>query len=121
MMTRILALLVLLGCMSSAGAFRVLGQPERPFELTLSQVTLPRDTGGSVTIRECDTCRISTRSFVDNAAFLLDGRAVRYADFLLAVTDMRASTKLTSSTVVNVYVDVATERVTRIAIHRPRR
>jgi hypothetical protein len=121
MTTRTLALLVLLGCMSSAGAFRVMGQPERPFELTLGQVTLPRDTGGSVTLRECDNCRMSTRRFIDDAAFRVDGRAVRYADFLQMVTDLRASPTANATTVVNVFVDVVTEKVTRIAINRPRR
>jgi hypothetical protein len=121
MTTRIFALLVLLGFMSSAGAFRVLGQPERPFELTLGQVTLPRDTGGSVTLRECDNCRMSSRRFVDNAAFLVDGRALRYADFLQVITDLRASPTANDNTMVNVYVDVVTEKVTRIAIRRTRR
>jgi hypothetical protein len=120
MTIRILAILALLGFMGSASAFRVLGQPERPFELTLSQLTLPKDTAGSVTVRECDTCRISTRRFVDGAKFVIDGREVRYDDFLQIVNDLRGNSKTNDSIVANVYIDIATERVTRVAIRRPR-
>ena len=49
-----------------------------------------------------------------------DGR-LRYADFLQMVTDLRASPTANATTVVNVFVDVVTEKVTRIAINRPRR
>jgi hypothetical protein len=119
MTIRILAILALLGFMGSASAFRVLGQPERPFELTLSQLTLPKDTAGSVTLRECDTCRMSTRRFVDGAKFVVDGRELRYDDFLLVVNDLRGNPKTNDSTVANVYIDIATERVTRVAIRRP--
>jgi hypothetical protein len=110
MTIRILAILALLGFMGSASAFRVLGQPERPFELTLSQVTLPKDTAGSVTLHECDTCRISTRRFFDGAKFVIDGRELRYADFLLVVNDLRGNTKTNDTTVVNVYIDIAIRR-----------
>ena len=121
MTIRILTILALLGFMGSASAFRVLGQPERPFELALSQLTLPKDTAGSVTLRECDKCGISTRRFVDGAKFVVDGREVRYDDFLVVVSDLRGSSKTNDATVVGVYVDIATEKITRVAIHRPRR
>ena len=120
MTIRILALLALLGFMSSASAFRVLGQPERPFELALSQLTLPKDTAGSVTVRECDTCRTSTRRFVDGAKFVVDGREVRYDDLLLIVKDLRGNSKTNDATVANVYIDIATEKITRVAIRHPR-
>jgi hypothetical protein len=119
MTIRILAILALLGFMGSASAFRVLGQPERPFELTLSQITLPKDTGGSVTLHECEKCGISTRRFFDGAKFVIDGREIRYADFLQVVNDLRGNSKTNDATVVNVYIDIATERVTRVAIRRP--
>jgi hypothetical protein len=121
MKIRILAILALLGFMGSASAFRVLGQPERPFELALSQVTLPKDTAGSVTLRECDQCGISTRRFADGARFVVDGHEGKYADFLQVVADLRGNSRARDATVVTVIVDVVTERVTRIAISRPRR
>ena len=75
MTIRILAILALLGFMGSANAFRVLGQPERPFELALSQLTLPKDTAAPLTVRACDACGISTHRFADGAKFVVDGRA----------------------------------------------
>lgn len=117
---RIIALVALLGLVGPAHAFRVIEQPERPFELTLSQLTLPRDTGGGVTLRECDLCGISTRRFIEGAKFVVDGRPLPYADFLQIVKDLRGSVTASDATVINVYVDKTTERVTRIALRRPR-
>ena len=117
---RVLAFVALLCLTGSANAFRVIEQPERPFEVALGQVTLPRDTGGSVGLGECDRCGTSTRRFVDGAKFIVDGRPVQYADFLEVVKDLRGSPTANDTTVVNVYVDKTTERVTRIAIRRPR-
>ena len=120
MTIRILALVALLGFTSSASAFRVLGQPERPFELTLSQLTLPKDTAGGLTLRACDDCGISTRRFVDGAKFVVDGRELRYEDFLKVVTDLKGNSKANDTVVANVYVDIATEKITRVAIRHPR-
>jgi hypothetical protein len=120
MTTRILTALVLLGFMSSAGAFRTLGQPERPYELALSQVTLPSGTSGTVIVRPCNDCRISSHQLANGARFLVDGRELPYADFLKAASDLRGSPSRSERTVVGVFVDVAAQRVTRIEIHRPR-
>jgi len=121
MTIRILATLALLGFVSSAGAFRVIGQPERPYEVALSQLTLPPNTGGTVIVRPCDACSVSTHRFADGAKFVIDGREIQFADFLKVVTDVRGSPTASERTVVGVFVDVNTERITRIAITRPRR
>jgi len=121
MTIRILATLALLGFVSSAGAFRVIGQPERPYEVALSRVTLPANTGGTVTVRPCDGCSVSTHRFADGARFLVDGRDIQFADFLKVAADVRGSPTASERTVVGVFVDINTERITRIAIMRPRR
>jgi len=113
MKTRILAILALLGLMGSAHALRVLEQPERPFELPLSALTLPKNTSGSVTLRECNNCGLSTRRFMDGAKFLVDGREMRY-------DDLRSNSQTSDSIPANVFIDIATDKITRVAIHRPR-
>jgi hypothetical protein len=121
MTIRILALFALLGFMGSANALRVIGQPERPFEVALSRLTLPPNIGGMVTVRACDECRVSTHRFADGAKFVVDGRELRFDEFLKVVTDVRGSPTTNARTVVGVFVDVNTERITRIAIMLPRR
>jgi len=120
MKTRILAILALLGLMGSAHALRVLEQPERPFELPLSALTLPKNTSGSVTLRECNNCGLSTRRFMDGAKFLVDGREMRYDDFLKIANDLRSNSQTSDSIPANVFIDIATDKITRVAIHRPR-
>jgi hypothetical protein len=121
MTTRILATLALLGLMSSANAFRTIGQPERPYEAPLSQVTLPSNAGGNVIVRACATCRVNTHRLADGARFIVDGRALPFAEFLKAVNELRGNTTASARTVVGVFVDVAGERVNRVEISRPRR
>jgi hypothetical protein len=120
MKTRFLILLAMLGLMGSANAFRVLEQPERPFELSLSALTLPKDVKGTVSLRECNNCGISSRRFADGAKFVVDGREVRYEDFLKVVSDLKSNSQTSDSIPANVYVDIATDKVTRVAVNRPR-
>ena len=120
MTTRILATLALLGLMSSANAFRTIGQPERPYEVPLAQLTLPSSAGGAVIVRACATCRINSHRLADGARFVLDGRALPFADFLKAVNELRGNPSASERTVVGVFVDVAAGRVNRVEIRRPR-
>ncbi len=120
MRAKVFTTLVLLGLFNSAGAVRVLKEVERPFEVAIGQLTLPKDTGGSLTLRACDTCRVGSYRLQGSTAFLLDGRAIAYADFNHALDGLRGSTT-GDATVVSVFVDLDTERVTRISVYRPRR
>jgi len=120
MKIQILAILALLGLMGSANALRVLEQPERPFELALSALTLPKNTSGNVTLRECNNCGISTRRFMSDAKFFVDGREIRYDDFLKIANDLKSNSQAVETAPANVYVDIATDKITRMAIHRPR-
>lgn len=120
MRIRIVAALLLLGLVNTAGAVRVLREVERPFEITLSALTLPRDTGGSLTLRECDTCRFSSYRLQGATKFVLDSREVAYADFTRAVDALRGSSAA-DATVISVFIDRTTEQVTRVTVHRPRR
>jgi hypothetical protein len=120
MTTRILATLALLGLMSSANAVRTIGQPERPYEVALSQLILPSSTSGNLIVRACATCRVNTHRLADGARFLVDGRELPFAEFLKAVNELRGSPTASARTVVGVFVDVAAGRVNRLEIYRPR-
>jgi hypothetical protein len=120
MMIRLVATLALLGLYHTAGAVRVLDQLERPFEVSLAQLTLPRDTGGWLTLHECASCRFSTYQLEGTTKFVLDKREVAYADFMRAMDALRGSSA-GDATVVSVFVDRTTEHVTRVTVHRPRR
>ncbi|HVY65970.1 MAG TPA: hypothetical protein VHH11_14200 [Gammaproteobacteria bacterium] len=119
MKTRILAALILLGLFNTAGAVRVLKEVERPFELAVGQLALPTDAGGTLTIRECDTCKFGSYRLQGSTQFLLDGRQASYADFRRAVDSLRASA-VGNTTVISVFIDRTTELVTRISVHQSR-
>jgi hypothetical protein len=113
---RIFATLALLGTLTSAHATRVLEQPERPFELSLEQVTLPSSTSGGVTIKPCEECGYSTHVLTSATRFVVNGRAVAFEEFSLIAEQLRATDR---STFVGLFVDVQTGRATRITLrHR---
>jgi hypothetical protein len=120
MRSRILATLLLLGLVNTAAAERVLREVERPFEIGVGQLTLPPDTSGSLTLRACDTCRLSSYRLQGATKFVLDGRETKYADFAHAVDALRTSATA-SATVVGVFIDRTTEIVTKVSVHSPRR
>ena len=53
---RIIATVALLAAFGTSHAARVLEQPERPYELSLSQMTLPANASGGLTVKRCPDC-----------------------------------------------------------------
>ena len=45
---------------------------------------------------------------------------MRFADFVQVMTDLRGNSRANDRALASVYIDVATERVTRVTIFRPR-
>ena len=112
----ILALAVGLAALSPAYAARDIGQPERGLELRLSDVTLPDSTAGLVGFKQCETCAFESHSVTDSTRYLLNGRPLLFRDFVKAAADLRAAKDGGANTLVGVYIDVASERVNRIAL-----
>jgi hypothetical protein len=116
---RILATMALLATLNTAHATRVLEQPERPYELSLSQLTLPSSTNGGVTVKPCEDCTYSTHVLTDTTLFVVNRQSVSFADFRLIAEELRANQSAEQSTFVGLFVDVETGRVTRITLrHR---
>lgn len=112
----VLALVVSLAVLSPAYAAREIGEPERGLELPLSGVTMPDSTAGLVGFKQCETCAYESHSVTDSTQYLLNGRPLLFRDFMKAAADLRAAKDGGANTLVGVYIDVATERVNRIAL-----
>lgn len=118
MKLRILVAAALLGLINTAGAVRVLEQAERSAELTLSQITLPIDSNGTLSFKSCADCRTSSHRVTAVTKYLLDGREIPLEDFLQAIGEIRKSRTANEATIAAVYLDLATERVTRVSVRR---
>ena len=103
---------------NSAGAVRVLDQAERGVELSVNQLTLPTDGSGTLSFKTCAECRISTHSVTATTKYLLNGREMALADFLLVIEEIRSTRTGAETATAAVYLDLATERVTRVAVNR---
>jgi hypothetical protein len=114
-MPRLLIAIVLLLSAATAAA-RTLELIERAAELALDQVTFPTAVGGTVNFRDCVDCAISTHRTTDATVFVANGRTLSLADFLDVAAQIRAQAGKEKSTVVTVFLDIASGRVTRVTL-----
>lgn len=109
------AALALTLTLSSAEAARVLEQPERPYELALSDVNLPSSAGGGVSIQPCETCPYSTHVLTSATRFLVNGTSVSFEEFSRIAAQLRTQ-RQADRTFVGLFVAVDSGRVTRITL-----
>jgi hypothetical protein len=112
MARKLLVTLAFLLLANSAAALRVIEQVERPVELTLAQLTLPPPGGTTVSFSECPTCSTSTHRLADSTVYKVNGETMALPEFLLAADEIRNA----DSAVAVVFLDLATERITRIEV-----
>jgi hypothetical protein len=117
----VLPLLLALGSIGSASAFRVLDQVEAPYELSLAAVQLPADARGAVSFKTCDSCRTVTHRVSTSTRYFLNRAEVTLEGLNLAATNIRRSGESADRTLVAVFIDIESHRVTRIAIQQPNR
>ena len=112
MARKLIVTLAFLLLANSAAALRVIEQVERPVELTLVQLTLPPASGTTVSFSECPTCSTSTHRLSDATVFKVNGQILALPEFLLAANEISNA----ESAVAIVFLDLATERITRIEV-----
>jgi hypothetical protein len=116
-MTRtILVTIALLLMLDTAGAVRVLDQVERAVELTLGDLTLPASDGGTVSFSECPKCGISTHRVTNETIYQANGQILPLGEFLRVAAEIRQRSTGNSGSVAAVFLDIETERVTRVEI-----
>jgi hypothetical protein len=116
MTRKILLTIALLLTLDTAGAVRVLEQVERAVELTLGELTLPTSDGGTINFSECPTCSISTHRVTSETVYHVNRQALPLGEFLRVVAEIRERSTGNSTTVATVYLDIKTERVTRVEV-----
>lgn len=113
---RILATLALLAALGTAHAARVIEQPERSYELSLSQLALPSAPGGGLTLRPCADCAYRTHVLSAATEYFVNNRPVAFEDFSRIAEELRADRRRVQTTFVGVFIDVETERVRRVTL-----
>ena len=117
-MTRaaIATLILVLGAASSAWGYRVLEQVEDNYELMLGEVSLPRNSGGSVIFKPCAECLTTSLRVTASTIYLVNGSAVVLEDFLRAAEGFRDTDGGNRMTAVYVFYDIESKRVNRLAM-----
>ena len=116
---RILATFALLAVVGTAQATRILEQPERPYELSLSQLTLPSAANGGLTVKPCASCAYTTHVLTSATGYFVNNRALSFAEFRSVAQNLAADQDTASRVFVGVYVDIETGRVNRVTLlHR---
>ena len=109
-------LVLLLSSLSSAWAYRVLEQAEEAHELMLGEVSLPRNSGGSVIFKPCEDCLTTSLRVNASTIYLVNGAVVVLEDFLKAAEGFRDTDGGNRQTAVYVFYDVESKRVNRLAL-----
>jgi hypothetical protein len=118
MMPRILIATALLLGFANTYAFRVLNPVETPVELALSALTLPSSVTGTVTFRACADCPYRTHRLSDQPKFLINHKTVTFDEFLEVAGPLHEQRATADATIVGLFLDVNTARVTRISLGR---
>jgi hypothetical protein len=113
---RIFATFALLAVCATAQAARILEQPERSYELSLNQVTLPSAANGGLTVKPCPSCTYSTHVLTATTEYFVNGRSLPFADFSRVTENLRADSDALRKAFVGVYIDVETGRVNRVTV-----
>jgi len=114
---RIFATFALLAVLGTAHATRVLEQPERSYEISLSQLTLPSTASGGLTVKACDACAYTTHVLSASTQYFVNNRPVPFADFSRIAGDRRGNRALLEKTVAGVFIDIDTGRVNRVSLN----
>jgi hypothetical protein len=113
-----LIIAVFLACLDTASAVRVLEQLEDPAELGLSQITLPTSDTGTLSYRACDACRLTSLRVDTTTKYLVNDSELPLADFVRVAEEIRAVRGAAERTLVVVFSDIETGRVTRVSLRR---
>jgi hypothetical protein len=79
---RIFATCALLAVFGTAQATRILEQPERSYELSLSQLTLPSAANGGLTVKPCPSCAYSTHVLTSATEYFVNNRPLNRVTLL---------------------------------------
>jgi hypothetical protein len=116
MIREVCVLALALGAMSSAFAVRVLEQPEGAYELDPATVTLPASSVGSVIFRSCPDCSTVTLRVGTATTYEINRVPITFEEFLRRTTELGESSIGWGESLLTVFYDVETHRVTRIAL-----
>ncbi len=113
----IIAIMVLLlGGISSAWAYRVIEQTEDAYELGLNEVLLPLAVTGSVTFNPCPTCPTDSFHVPPATTYSVNGTPLEFKDFLEAVQAIRKMDGGNQNTAVYLFFDIESRRVNRLHV-----
>ena len=109
-------LVLLLGTISSAWAYRVMEQTEDAYELVLGEVSLPRGVTGSIIFKPCPECATTSLRVSSTTTYLVNGAPLELPDLLEAAAAIRAMRGGSQNTAVYVFFDIESRRVSRLAL-----
>ena len=115
---RIFATLALTAVLGTAHAARILEQPERSYELSLSQMTLPSNPTGGLTVKRCPDCAYSTHVLTAATQYRVNEQLVPFGEFSRIAAELRANRATVRKVFIGVYIDAGTGRVNRVTLRQ---
>lgn len=118
---RFLLLACCLSTVTELSATRVLEQREDAYEVQLGEVILPRSLAGTVIFKPCSECETVALRVSGQTFYSIDGHPIALEDLAQAVEEIRQTNGGNSRTLVYVFFEPQSKRVTRLALDRMER
>ena len=108
---KVLIAAIILGlALPVAAEFRTIAEA---YEVSLSDLRLPQNTGGTIAYKPCETCPYQTKRVSSDTEWVLDGKSLPLEKFrrsLTAIADRQ-------NTPVTVLHHLESDRITRVSVH----
>jgi hypothetical protein len=115
-----LVLIAGLAALTTAQAQRTLEVVESAGEFTLNHIDLPADGTGSLALKPCTSCETTFHRVTPATRYVVNGSELAFVDFAIVVEDIRAA-NAEQRALVGLFVDRASQNVTRVLLFNPLR
>ena len=95
---------------------QIIAQEEDAYELALGEVSLPGSTAGTAIFAPCEDCKTQSMRVTHTTVYQINGQMVAYTDFIKAAEEYRQRSGGAQNTVIYIFYDVKSRRVTRIGM-----
>ncbi|HEU4619679.1 MAG TPA: hypothetical protein VFV10_16700 [Gammaproteobacteria bacterium] len=109
------ALVLMIGMPGAVSAARIVAQPERDYELRLSNIQgLPQGTAGYLIFKTCAACDVTSMTVSADTVYLVGEMTVPLSQFLETAEGYRQTDA--DSTNVFIFYDLASKHVNRVVL-----
>jgi hypothetical protein len=119
MLRHILTVAAIASVLGTAQAGSILDVVEYAAEVPLAELDVPSAVGGTLTFAACSGCESQRMNIPASTSYLVNNRSVTFEEFAATVATAKSSDEIVNRSLVGLFFDAASKRLTRIALVAP--